>query len=49
MIEIDAIEKANLLEGTINKSKSGAEEKKIEVKYDAGKFSYDKRQENFGH
>ena len=46
-IELDGTEKGKAIEGTIKQinRKSGAEEKKIEVKYDAGKFSYDNEEE----
>ena len=46
-IELDGTEKEKPIEGTIKQinRKSGAEEKKIEVKYDAGKFSYDNEEE----
>ena len=46
-IELDGTEKSKPIEGTIKQinRKSGAEEKKIEVKYDAGKFSYDNEEE----
>ena len=46
-LELEGIEKGKPLEGTIKQinRKSGAEEKKIEVKYDAGKFSYDNEEE----
>ena len=46
-IELDGTEKGKPIEGTIKQinRKSGAEEKKIEVKYDAGKFSYDNEEE----
>ena len=42
-IVLDGVEKGKPIEGTIKQinRKSGAEEKKIEVKYDSGKFSYD--------
>ena len=46
-IELDGTEKGKAIEGTIKQinRKSGAEEKKIEVKYDVGKFSYDNEEE----
>ena len=46
-MELDGTEKSKPIEGTIKQinRKSGAEEKKIEVKYDAGKFSYDNEEE----
>ena len=46
-IELDGTEKSKPIEGTIKQinRKSGAEEKKIEVKYDKGKFSYDNEEE----
>ena len=46
-IKLDGTEKGKPIEGTIKQinRKSGAEEKKIEVKYDAGKFSYDNEEE----
>ena len=46
-IELDGTEKGKPIEGTIKQinRKSGAEEKKIEVKYDVGKFSYDNEEE----
>ena len=46
-IELDGTEKSKPIEGTIKQinRKSGSEEKKIEVKYDAGKFSYDNEEE----
>lgn len=46
-IELDGTEKGKPIEGTIKQinRKSGAEEKKIEVKYDSGKFSYDNEEE----
>ena len=46
-IELDGTEKGKPIEGTIKQinRKSGAEEKKIEVKYDAGKYSYDNEEE----
>ena len=49
-IELDGTEKGKPIEGTIKQinRKSGAEEKKIEVKYDAGKFSYDNEEEAKG-
>ena len=46
-IELDGTEKGKAIEGTIKQinRKSGAEEKKIEVKYDVGKYSYDNEEE----
>ena len=46
-IELDGTEKGKPIEGTIKQinRKSGAEEKKIAVKYDKGKFSYDNEEE----
>ena len=46
-IQLDGVEKGKPIEGTIKQinRKSGAEEKKIEVKYDSGKFSYDNEEE----
>ena len=46
-IELDGTEKGKPIEGTIKQinRKSGAEEKKIEVKYESGKFSYDNEEE----
>ena len=46
-IVLDGVEKGKPIEGTIKQinRKSGAEEKKIEVKYDVGKFSYDNEEE----
>lgn len=46
-IVLDGVEKGKPIEGTIKQinRKSGAEEKKIEVKYDSGKFSYDNEEE----
>ena len=45
--ELEGIEKGKPLEGTIKQinRKSGAEEKKIAVSYDKGKFSYDNEEE----
>ena len=42
-IELDGNEKGKPIEGTIKQinRKSGAEEKKVSVSYDKGKFSYD--------
>ena len=49
-IQLDGVEKGKPIEGTIKQinRKSGAEEKKIEVKYDKGKFSYDNEEEAKG-
>ena len=46
-IELDGNEKGKPIEGTIKQinRKSGAEEKKIAVSYDKGKFSYDNEEE----
>ena len=46
-IVLNGVEKGKPIEGTIKQinRKSGAEEKKIEVKYDSGKFSYDNEEE----
>ena len=46
-IELDGTEKSKPIEGTIKQinRKSGAEEKKIAVTYDKGKFSYDNEEE----
>ena len=46
-IVLNGLEKGKPIEGTIKQinRKSGAEEKKIEVKYDSGKFSYDNEEE----
>ena len=46
-IELDGTEKGKPIEGTIKQinRKSGAEEKKIAVSYDKGKFSYDNEEE----
>ena len=46
-IELDGVEKGKPIEGTIKQIdiKSGAEEKKIAVTYDKGKFSYDNEEE----
>lgn len=46
-IELDGTEKGKPIEGTIKQinSKSGAEEKKIAVTYDKGKYSYDNEEE----
>ena len=46
-IELDGNEKGKPIEGTIKQinRKSGAEEKKIAVTYDKGKFSYDNEEE----
>ena len=46
-IELDGTEKGKPIEGTIKQinRKSGAEEKKIAVMYDKGKFSYDNEEE----
>ncbi len=46
-IELDGNEKGKPIEGTIKQinRKSGAEEKKITVKYDKGKYSYDNEEE----
>ena len=46
-IELDGTEKGKPIEGTIKQinSKSGVEEKKIAVTYDAGKYSYDNEEE----
>ena len=46
-IELDGTEKGKPIEGTIKQinRKSGAEEKKIAVTYDKGKFSYDNEEE----
>ena len=46
-IELDGVEKGKPIEGTIKQIdiKSGAEEKKIAVTYDAGKYSYDNEEE----
>ena len=46
-IELDGTEKGKPIEGTIKQinSKSGAEEKKIVVTYDKGKYSYDNEEE----
>ena len=46
-IELDGIEKGKPIEGTIKQIdvKSRAEEKKIAVKYDKGKYSYDNEEE----
>ena len=45
--ELEGIEKGKPLEGTIKQinRKSGAEEKKVSVSYDKGKFSYDNEEE----
>lgn len=47
-IELDGNEKGKPIEGTIKQinRKSGAEEKKIAVSYDKGKFSYDNEEES---
>ena len=47
IIELDGNEKGKPIEGTIKQinRKSGAEEKKIAVSYDKGKFSYDNEEE----
>ena len=49
-IELDGTEKEKPIEGTIRVINiySGAEEKKIEVTYDKGKFSYDNEEEAKG-
>ena len=46
-IVLDGVEKGKPIEGTIKQinRKSGAEEKKIAVTYDKGKFSYDNEEE----
>ena len=46
-IELDGTEKGKPIEGTIKQinRKSGAEEKKVAVSYDKGKFSYDNEEE----
>ena len=46
-IELDGTEKGKPIEGTIKQIniKSGAEEKKIAVAYDKGKYSYDNKEE----
>ena len=46
-IELDGVEKGKPIEGTIKQIdiKSGTEEKKITVKYDKGKYSYDNEEE----
>ena len=46
-IELDGNEKGKPIEGTIKQinRKSGAEEKKVTVSYDKGKFSYDNEEE----
>ena len=46
-IELDGNEKGKPIEGTIKQinRKSGAEEKKVSVSYDKGKFSYDNEEE----
>ena len=46
-IELDGVEKGKTIEGTIKQIdiKSGAEEKKIAVTYDKGKYSYDNEEE----
>ena len=46
-IELDGVEKWKPIEGTIKQIdiKSGAEEKKIAVTYDKGKYSYDNEEE----
>ena len=46
-IELDGVEKGKPIEGTIKQIdiKSGAEEKKIAVTYDKGKYSYDDEEE----
>ena len=46
-IELDGTEKGKPIEGTIKQinRKSGAEEKKIAVTYDKGKFSYDNEED----
>ena len=46
-IELDGTEKGKPIEGTIKQinRKSGAEEKKVTVSYDKGKFSYDNEEE----
>ena len=46
-IVLDGVEKGKPIEGTIKQinRKSGAEEKKIAVSYDKGKFSYDNEEE----
>ena len=46
-IELDGVEKGKPIEGTIKQIdiKSGAEEKKIAVTYDKGKYSYDNEDE----
>ena len=46
-IELDGVEKGKPIEGTIKQIdiKSGAEEKKIAVMYDKGKYSYDNEEE----
>ena len=46
-LELEGIEKGKPLEGTIKQinRKSGAEEKKVAVSYDKGKFSYDNEEE----
>ncbi|WP_083281604.1 hypothetical protein [Granulicatella sp. HMSC31F03] len=46
-IELDGVEKGKPIEGTIKQIdiKSGAEEKRIAVTYDKGKFSYDNEEE----
>ena len=47
VIELDGVEKGKPIEGTIKQIdiKSGAEEKKIAVTYDKGKYSYDNEEE----
>ena len=49
-IELDGTEKGKPIEGTIKQinRKSGAEEKKIAVTYDKGKYSYDNEEEAKG-
>ena len=46
-IELDGVEKGKPIEGTIKQIdiKSGAEEKRIAVTYDKGKYSYDNEEE----
>ena len=46
-IELDGVEKGKPIEGTIKQIdiKSGAEQKKIAVTYDKGKYSYDNEEE----
>ena len=46
-IELDGVEKGKPMEGTIKQIdiKSGADEKKIAVTYDKGKYSYDNEEE----